>query len=63
MDGMRCTRVPPGHNPGNNPAEPVLALRAIGTQTTLRPGAHPTGRVVVGARLTSHNWFVSETAP
>ncbi|MGW3346013.1 carbohydrate-binding protein [Nonomuraea rubra] len=49
-------------HPGNNPAEPVLASAQSGTQTTLSDPAltQPAGWWV-GARLTSHNWFVSET--
>ncbi|MGS2642968.1 carbohydrate-binding protein [Streptosporangium sp. LJ11] len=49
-------------HPGNNPAEPVLASAQSGTQTSLSDPAltQPAGWWV-GARLTSHNWFVSET--
>ncbi|MEV0824690.1 hypothetical protein [Nonomuraea rubra] len=49
-------------HPGNNPAEPMLASAQPGTQTTLSDRAltQPAGWWV-GARLTSHNWFVSET--
>ncbi|MDG9674178.1 carbohydrate-binding protein [Micromonospora sp. DH14] len=47
---------------GNNPAEPILASAQSGTQTSLSDPAltQPAGWWV-GARLTSHNWFVSET--
>src|SRR5690606_21010095 len=47
---------------GNNPAEPVLASAQSGTTTSLSDSAltQPAGWWV-GARLTSHNWFVSET--
>jgi hypothetical protein len=47
---------------GNNPAEPVLASAQSGTTTSLSDSAltQPSGWWV-GARLTSHNWFVSET--
>ncbi|MEV4172391.1 carbohydrate-binding protein [Nonomuraea sp. NPDC049709] len=49
-------------HPGNNPAEPVLASAQSGTQTSLSDAAltQPAGWWV-GARLTSHNWFVSES--
>ena len=48
--------------PGNNPAEPILASAASGTATSLSDPllTQPAGWWV-GARLTSHNWFVSET--
>lgn len=47
---------------GDDPAHPALASADSGTQTTLGDDAlgQPAG-YWVGARLTSHNWFVSET--
>lgn len=48
--------------PGNNPAEPVLASATSGTTTSLSdPALTQAAGFWVGARLTSHNWFVSET--
>jgi hypothetical protein len=48
--------------PGNNPTRPVLASAQSGTTTSLSDTAltQPAG-FWTGARLTSHNWFVSET--
>ncbi|QUQ72469.1 sugar hydrolase [Kutzneria sp. CA-103260] len=48
--------------PGPNPTVPHLASAQSGTTTSLSDAAltQPTG-FWVGARLTAHNWFVSET--
>jgi Carbohydrate binding module (family 6) len=48
--------------PGNNPTRPVFASAQSGTTTSLSDSAltQPAG-FWTGARLTSHNWFVSET--